>query len=53
MDNPLVTVDASQIETLVADMFKNMTRCIKIFDDHPRERLCDENRRRISSNERD
>ncbi|XP_025602682.2 dynein axonemal heavy chain 1-like [Athalia rosae] len=36
MDNPLVTVDASQIEMLVADMFKSMTRCMKIFNEQPR-----------------
>lgn len=37
MENPLVTVDASQIESLVGEMFKSMTRCMKIFSDHPRE----------------
>nr|XP_046487754.1 dynein axonemal heavy chain 1-like [Neodiprion pinetum] len=35
MENPLVTIDGSQIEAMVADMFKSMTRCMKIFNEQP------------------
>lgn len=35
MDNPLITVDANQIESMVIDMHKAMSRCVKIFQENP------------------
>lgn len=35
MDNPLVNVDGNQIEGLVLDMHKTMSRCAKIFQENP------------------
>ncbi|KAL6436551.1 hypothetical protein ACFW04_004787 [Cataglyphis niger] len=36
MDNPLITVDATQIESMVIDMHKAMSRCVKIFQENPK-----------------
>jgi len=37
LDNPLVTVDASEIENIVNKMHKNMSHCIKVFQENPSE----------------
>ncbi|XP_072745723.1 dynein axonemal heavy chain 1 [Anoplolepis gracilipes] len=34
MDNPLINVDANQIESMVTDMHKAMSRCVKIFQEN-------------------
>lgn len=35
MDNPILNIDANAIEGTVADMYKMMVRCMKIFNDIP------------------
>ncbi|XP_046395032.1 dynein axonemal heavy chain 1-like [Ischnura elegans] len=35
MDNPLINVDSDEIERLVAEMHKTMSKCIKVFPDVP------------------
>ncbi|XP_063979949.1 dynein axonemal heavy chain 1-like [Diachasmimorpha longicaudata] len=35
MDNPLVTVDAAEMEMLVTDMQKSIAKCNKLFRDQP------------------
>ncbi|XP_023289892.1 dynein heavy chain 1, axonemal [Orussus abietinus] len=35
-ENPLVKVDGSQIDFMVNDMFKTMTRCAKVFQEKPK-----------------
>ncbi|XP_076766961.1 dynein axonemal heavy chain 1 [Xylocopa sonorina] len=35
MDNPLMNVDGSQIDTLVADMYRVMTRAVRTFQEFP------------------
>ncbi|CAL7945370.1 unnamed protein product [Xylocopa violacea] len=36
MDNPLMNVDGTQIDTLVADMYRVMTRAIRTFQEFPK-----------------
>lgn len=35
MDNPLMNVDGLQIEGLVADMYRQITRAIRTFQEFP------------------
>lgn len=39
MENPLINIDANQIESMVADMHKAMSRCVKIFQENPSRSL--------------
>ncbi|XP_043259684.1 dynein axonemal heavy chain 1-like [Colletes gigas] len=36
VDNPLIYVDGSQVESLVVDMFREMTRSIRTFQEQPK-----------------
>lgn len=35
MENPLISLDANQIESVISDMHKAMSRCIKVFQENP------------------
>lgn len=35
MENPLISLDANQIESMISDMHKAMSRCIKVFQESP------------------
>jgi len=34
MENPLINVDANQIESMVTDMHKAISRCVKVFQEN-------------------
>ncbi|KAM0726282.1 Dynein axonemal heavy chain 1 [Formica fusca] len=36
MENPLINIDANQIESMVTDMHKAMSRCVKVFQENPK-----------------
>ncbi|KZC03876.1 Dynein heavy chain 1, axonemal [Dufourea novaeangliae] len=36
MDNPLVNIDGSQVDSLVMDMYRIMTRAARTFQEHPK-----------------
>lgn len=34
MENPLINVDVNQIENMVTDMHKAISRCVKVFQEN-------------------